>query len=105
MKPLRGKTKNFVIGEPKTLPANQLPTNEDVVNYVRLLIGEKVGVMLAKALLDSAFKTVAEKEISMWMGEGIPVILAKNVQRKVAECYKKFRDVNKIMKKSRSGKR
>ena len=63
MKLLRSKTKNFVIGDPKTLPANQLPTNENVVNYVRLVIGEKVRVMLAKELLDSAFKTVAEKVI------------------------------------------
>ena len=35
-------------------------------------------------------------------GERIPAILAKNVQRSVAECCKKFRDINKMMKKSRS---
>ena len=102
--PLRSKTKNFVIGLPSDLPVNQLPTNQDVVNYGRILLGEKMGVLRAKDLSDGIFKTVAKKVISMWVEEGIPVILFKNVQRKVAECYKKFQAVNKVMKKSREGK-
>ena len=102
--PLRSKTKNFIIGVPRVLPTNQLPTNQDVVNYVRLLVGEKAEVLHAKKRSENVFKKVADAVISMWNIEGIPVILAKNVQRKVAECYKKFQDGNKIDKKSRSGK-
>ena len=62
--PLRSKTKNFVIGLPSDLPVNQLPTNQDVVNYVRLLLGEKMGVLRAKDLSDGIFKTVAKKVFS-----------------------------------------
>ena len=87
--PLRRETKHFSIGSPGNLPANQLPTNRDVINYVRFMSGGKVHVRAS----DGIFKLVAEKVVDMWVSEGIPVILTNNVQRKVAACYKNFRNI------------
>ena len=50
---------------------------------------------------DGIFKLVAEKVVDMWVSEGIPLILTNNVQRKVAACYKNFRNINKVSKTSR----
>lgn len=59
---------------------------------------------MEKRSSDGIFRLVAEKVVKMWMNEGIPVIRPNNVQRRVAQCYMKFRNINKISKTSRDMK-
>ena len=62
--PLRSQSKHFCLGVPNNLPSNQLPTNQDVVNYIRLLLNDR-----AKKHSET-FRSVAEKVLSMWANEG-----------------------------------
>ena len=62
------------------------------------------GGKVEKRSSDGIFRLVAEKVVKMWMNEGIPVIRPNNVQRRVAQCYMKFRNINKISKTSRDMK-
>ena len=91
----RSRAKHFCLGPPRSLPTNQLPTNKDVINYIRLLHGEQPNVR-AKVLSDNIFKPVAARVIEMWTGEGIPAMQMKGVQRKVAGCYKQYQKLNKV---------
>lgn len=97
---LRSKVSHFSIGPPRNLPTSQLPTNQDVVNYARLILSGK-GKTRAKDLRNIVFKPVATKVIEMWTAEGIPVMLTSSVQRKVSDCYKKFQKMNKVEKSER----
>ena len=81
--PLRSKAKHFVIESPSVLPVNQLPTNRDVVNYVRLLAGDRKSERTVTACLREA----AEAVVAMWSSEGIPTIQMHNVVRKVKQVY------------------
>lgn len=94
--PLRSETEHFCLGSPRDLPINQLPTNEDVINYVRLLQQQSSkGKLFEKDLAENIFKPVALRITQMWLNEGIPILTSKSVQRKVANCYKHFRLLNK----------
>ena len=94
----RSETKHFFfsLGTPKSLPERQFPTNKDVVNYIRLI---HPGRGKARNEMSTVFKPVAEKVITMWAGEGIPTIQELAVCKKVKECYKKFKDLNKTKTK------
>ena len=59
---------------------------------------------MEKRSSDGIFRLVAEKVVKMWMNEGIPVTRPNNVQRRVAQCYMKVRNINKIFKTSRDMK-
>ena len=100
--PLRSKTKHFSLGTPDKLPERQLPTNKDVVNYIRLIHS---GPGKVRREMSTIFKPVAEKVITIWVREGIPVIQELSVYKKVAECYKKFQELNKTKAQNRDGKR
>ena len=97
--PLRSKAKHFVIESPSVLPVNQLPTNRDVVNYVRLLAGDRKSERTVTACLREA----AEAVVAMWSSEGIPTIQMHNVVRKVKQVYEIFRRSNKVPKRMREG--
>ena len=79
--PLRSKARHFVLGTPNNLPAGQLPTNKDVVNYNRFLHS---GPGQVRGEMNSIFKPVAKEVIAMWANEGIPVIHDLSVYNKVA---------------------
>ena len=99
---LRSKTNHFSLGTPDNLPAKQLPTNKDVVNYIRLIHS---GPAKFRREMNTVFKPVAEKIIAIWASEGIPVMKYLSVYKKVAECYKKFQALNKTRSQNREGKK
>ena len=99
--PLRSKTNHFSFGTPVDLPSQQLPTNRDVVNYIRLIQSESGKT---RGEMCTIFKPVAEKIIVMWANEGIPVITYRSVYRKVADRYKQFQAMNKTGKQNRDDK-
>ena len=95
--PLRSKAKHYVIGSPSVLPVNQLPTNRDVVNYVRLLAGGTK----SEGRVTACIREAAEAVIAMWSAEGIPTIQTHNVVRKMKQVYERFRRSNKVPKRMR----
>ena len=97
--PLRSKAKHFVIVSPSVLPVNQLPTNRDVVDYVRLLTGNRISERTSTKCLREA----AEAVIAMWSGEGTPTIQTHNVVRKVKQVYGSLRRSNEVPKRTREG--
>lgn len=100
--PLRSQTKHFSVGTPQDLPERQLPTNKDVVNYIRFL---HPGSGTLKKKLNTIFKPVADKIIAMWVREGIPIIKEQSVYNKVASCYKAFQALNKVASQYRDRKK
>ena len=100
--PLRSRAKHFSVGTPNNLPETQLPTNKDVVNYIRFL--HPTSGTLKKGL-NAIFKPVADKVIALWVREGIPIIKQQSVYNRVASCYKAFQALNKVASQYRDGKK
>ena len=65
--PLRSKAIHFVVGSPSVLSLIKLPTNRDVVNYVRLLAGD----IKSERTVTKCLREAAEAVIAMWSGEGV----------------------------------
>ena len=98
--PLRSRARHFSIGSPSELPTQQLPTSRDVVNYVRLLAGKTKSERATSACLSATAKAV----IRIWSSEGIPIIQAHNVVRKIKQAYERFRRLTKTPKRNRESK-
>ena len=94
--PLRSRANHFLLGLPSNLPTRQLPTNGDVINYVRLL-QEREESARARAMSKNIFKPVTAEIMQLWQSQGIPLILKKSVQRRVSLCYQRYQRMNKMV--------
>ena len=74
----RSEAKHYLLGQPSPLPSATLPTNGEVINYVKWM-QETKGKISRRTPESSIFHTVAAKVRAMWGDEGIPIYDQKYV--------------------------
>ena len=100
----RKSTEHYLLGQPAPLPVNKLPSNQEVINFVRLL-AQQQGLATHRAPPSSIYHAVADDVRKIWSDEGIPIYDKTKVLRKLRCEYDVAKKTSKIVKTARQSQK